>query len=79
MYKDAAADQLIPLQYKSNLTLQEAAAYTGLTEEQLEMLTEEKDCNFVLWWGSKQLFRREKLNQYLDEHFQEREEEITDF
>lgn len=70
---------VMPIQHKSNLTLEEAAIYTGLSEDQLDQLTEEEDCNFILWWGSKRFFRRERLDQYLDEHFPEVEEEITEF
>lgn len=41
---------------KANLTLEEAAAYYGIGVGKLRELTNEKDCNFVLWVGNKRLF-----------------------
>ena len=41
---------------KANLTLEEAAAYYGIGVGKLRELTNEKDCNFVLWVGNKCLF-----------------------
>lgn len=41
---------------KANLTLEEAAAYYGIGVGKLRELTNEKDCNFVLWVRNKRLF-----------------------
>lgn len=79
MYEESDIEKLMPLTHKSNLNIEEAAVYTGLTPDQLDRLAEEEDCDFVLWWGSKRFFRRVLLDQYLDDHFPEKEEEITDY
>ena len=43
---------------KSNLTLDEAAAYSGIGKNKLRELSDEKHCKFVLWVGSKRLISR---------------------
>lgn len=42
---------------KTNLTLEEAAAYSGIGVGKLRELTNEKDCNFVLWVGKHRCTR----------------------
>ena len=39
----------VPIWEKSNLTLEEAAAYSGIGMGKLREITNEKSCNFVLW------------------------------
>lgn len=39
----------VPIWEKSNLTLEEAAAYSGIGTGKLRELTNEKGCSFVLW------------------------------
>ena len=56
----------IPLWEKSNLTLEEAAAYSGIGINKLRYLSNKEDCPFVLWVGSKRLLKRRKLDEYLD-------------
>lgn len=56
----------IPLWEKSNLTLEEAAAYSGIGINKLRYLSNREDCPFVLWVGSKRLLKRRKLDEYLD-------------
>ena len=56
----------IPLWKKSNLTLEEAAAYSGVGINKLRYLSNREDCPFVLWVGSKRLLKRRKLDEYLD-------------
>lgn len=55
----------VPLNQKYLLTLEEAAAYTGLGLQKLRNLSNGEDCQFVLWNGSKRMFKREKLEKYL--------------
>ena len=38
----------IPIWEKSNLTLEEAAAYSGIGINKLRQLTDKEDCEFVL-------------------------------
>ena len=41
----------VPIWEKSTLTLDEAAAYSGIGKNKLRTLTDKEDCNFVLWIG----------------------------
>lgn len=59
----------IPIWKKSNLTLQEAAVYSGIGINKLRKLSEVKDCPFVLWNGSKRLLKREALDTYLNKSY----------
>ena len=43
----------IPIWEKSNLTLEEAAAYSGIGINKLREITNEPGCNFVLFVGTK--------------------------
>lgn len=51
---------------KSNLTLEEAAAYSGIGINTLRRITSQEGCDFVLWVGKKRLIKRKKLDQYLE-------------
>ncbi|MBQ3257988.1 MAG: helix-turn-helix domain-containing protein [Oscillospiraceae bacterium] len=59
----------IPIWEKSNLTLEEAAAYSGIGINKLRKLTNDDKCEFVLWVGSKRLIKRKKLDEYIEKHF----------
>lgn len=59
----------VPIWEKSNLTLEEAAAYFGVGINKLRQLTENKDCRFVLWCGSKRLIKRKALDEYLEKMY----------
>lgn len=56
----------VPIWQKSNLTLEEAAAYFGIGMNKLRNMTEDESCPFVLWNGSRRLIKRRKLEEYLD-------------
>ena len=55
----------IPIWRKSNLTIEEAAVYSGIGQNKLRELTEADDCPFVLWIGSKRLIKRKMLDKYM--------------
>ena len=57
----------IPIWEKSNLTLEEAAAYSGIGVNKLRELTNDKRCNFVLFIGNKRLIKRRLLDQYTEQ------------
>lgn len=59
----------VPIWFKSNLTLEEAAAYSGIGINKLRQLTDDKECSFVLWNGSKRLIKRNKLDEYLSKKY----------
>lgn len=56
----------IPIWEKSNLTLEEAAAYFGIGTGKLRELTNDEDCPYVIWCGSKRLIKRKMLDKYLE-------------
>ena len=58
----------VPIWEKSNLSLEEAAAYSGIGINKLRELTNEKDCRFVLWVGNKRLIKRRLFDQYIECH-----------
>ena len=45
----------VPIWEKSNLSLEEAAAYSGIDINKLRELISDKDCQFVLWIGKRDL------------------------
>lgn len=55
----------IPIWEKANLTLEEAAAYFGIGINKLRELTNDKDCPYALWVGSKRLIKRKKMEEFL--------------
>lgn len=59
----------VPIWEKSNLTLEEAAAYFGIGTPKLKELTNDDNCTFVLWNGSKRLIKRKKMEEYLEKVF----------
>ena len=48
----------IPIWEKANLTLEEAAAYSGIGTGKLREITNDKNCNFVLGVGRRRLSKR---------------------
>lgn len=59
----------VPIWEKSNLSLEEAAAYSGIGVSKLRELTSAKDCRFVLWVGSKRLIKRRLFDQYIEQEY----------
>lgn len=56
----------VPVWEKSNLTIEEAAAYFGIGQNKLRELTSDDNCSFVLWCGSKRLIKRKAFERYLE-------------
>ena len=59
----------VPIWEKSTLTLDEAAAYSGIGKNRLRELSDEKGCPFVLWVGNKRLIKRRELDRFTDGAF----------
>ena len=57
----------VPIWEKSNQTLEEAAAYSGIGINKLRDITNGEHCKLVLWVGSKRLIKRKLLDKYLEE------------
>ncbi len=56
----------VPIEQRVMLTLEEAASYTGIGINKLREISNQDDCNFVLWNGTRRLLKREKLVAYLN-------------
>ena len=56
----------VPIWEKSNLTLEEAATYSGIGINKLREITNERGCNFVLFVGTKRLIKRRLLDAYIE-------------
>lgn len=59
----------VPIWEKSNLSLEEAAAYSSIEINKLRNLTNEKDCRFVLWVGNKRLIKRRLFDQFIEQMY----------
>lgn len=55
----------IPIWEKSNLTLEEAAAYSGIGINKLKDLSSSESCPFVLWVGTKRMIKRRAFDEYI--------------
>ena len=54
---------------KSNLTLEEAAAYSGIGINKLREITNEDKCKFVLWVGNKRLIKRRLFDYFIEQAY----------
>lgn len=59
----------VPIRDKTCLTLEEAAAYSGIGVNKLRKLSDSEDCSFVLWNGTKRLLKRRLLDKFLEEAY----------
>ena len=59
----------VPIWEKSNLTLEEAAAYFNIGINKLRELTDDERCKFVLWVGNKRLIKRCAFDTYLKDTY----------
>ena len=55
----------IALSQKSLLTLEEASAYFNIGVCKLRELTNDENCPYVLWNGSKRLIKRKPFEEFL--------------
>lgn len=62
---EADKKKSVPIWEKSNLTLNEAAEYTGIGVNKLREITNGDKCTFVLWVGGKRLIKRKQIDEYL--------------
>lgn len=55
----------VPIWHKTNLSIEEAVAYTGLGRDKLYQMTNKEDCPFVLWVGERRMIKRVKFDEYI--------------
>ena len=58
--------ETVPIKDKLNLTIAEAAAYSGISERTLRDRLAEGDYNFILKNGTKTLIKRRLFEKYLE-------------
>ena len=59
----------VPVYLKSNLTIEEAAVYSGIGRNKLRELTNDERCPFVLYVGSKRLIKRRKFDEFIEKAY----------
>lgn len=59
----------VPIWEKANLTLEEAAAFSNVGINRLRELSDNDNCPFVLWVGSKRLIKRKVFEAYLEKSY----------
>ena len=59
----------IPIWCKANLSIEEAAAYSGIGMAKLYEMTESEDCPFVLWIGSRRMIKRKVFDEYIERQY----------
>lgn len=59
----------IPIWQKSNLSLEEAAAYSGIGVNKLRDITSDESCKFVLWVGNKRLIKRRLFDLFIEQAY----------
>lgn len=59
----------VPIWEKTTLTLEEAAAYTGIGICKLREITDDESSQLVLWVGSKRLIKRKALEKYVEQSY----------
>ena len=60
---------IIPIWEKSNLTVEEAAAYSNIGINKLREITNDHRCEFVLWVGNKRLIKRKLFDKYIENSY----------
>ena len=58
-----------PIWEKKCLTIEEAAAYSGVGRTKIRELTDQAKCPFVIWMNGKRFIIREKLDKYLNKQY----------
>lgn len=56
----------IPIWEKVNLTIEEAAAYSNIGQNNLRRMVAEPGCPFVLSVGAKKLIKRKEFEKHLE-------------
>lgn len=59
----------MPIWEKKCLTIEEAAAYSGVGRTKVRRLTDQANCPFVIWMDGKRFIIREQLDKYLNKQY----------
>ncbi len=69
MYKHDNRKFDVRISEKPTLSVYEAAAYTGIGIQKLVRMSDDPMCNFVVFIGTKRMFKRKKLEEYLESKY----------
>lgn len=69
MKYDKDSSLYVPIWEKSNLTVEEAASYSGIGRDKIKEISNSDNCPFVLWIGTKRLIKRKQFDAYIDKMF----------
>lgn len=58
--------EVVPIWKRALLTMEEAAAYTGIGINHLRNLTRDENCGFVIYVGNRRMIKRKKFEEYLE-------------
>ena len=61
-----AYSNTVPIWEKANLSMEEASAYFGIGINKLREMTNEDNCPYVLWNGSKRMIKRKAFEKFLE-------------
>lgn len=67
--KSRPVENPVPIWERTTLTILEAVAYTGIGRDKLREITDNEDCDFVLWVGNKRLLKRKKLEAFIEKEY----------
>ena len=65
----AEKEKTVPVWERTTITLEEAAAYTGIGVKKLRQMTDDPACEYVMWVGTRRMIKRRKLDEYLDQAY----------
>lgn len=55
----------IPIWEKATLTIEEAAAYSGIGQNKIREISNTNNCEFVLWIGNRRLIKRRQFESFI--------------
>lgn len=62
-------ENYVPIWHKEQLTLNQASELYNINVNKLREMTNEPDCNFVLFNGKKRLIKRTAFSKYLEDAY----------
>ena len=65
----SCSEEKVPISEKLTLTLEEAAAYSNIGINKLRDITNDADCEFVLFVGNKRLIKRKVFEKYINDKY----------
>lgn len=51
-------ENLVPVWERITISLEEAAAYSGIGVRKLRDMTDKTECNYVIWVGNRRMIKR---------------------